>query len=147
MQDLTSERSSVRLQNKRSIRVVLKEEKSGKIVPIVLTEIWLKDKSPANVYTLDGFISPIVCSRARRGGRVLVSVKDGLKFRVVKKSAEDLLQIWTLQIQTNPKDILNITALYKSPQVPRNMFLNKPSDHLTSAGYFSGNNLLCGTLT
>ena len=59
-----------------------------------------------------------MCNRASRGGGVSVSVKYGLKFRVVKKSAEDLLQILTLQIQTNTKDILNITALYKSPQMP-----------------------------
>ena len=52
MQDLTSERSSVLLQNIRSasknldeFRVVLKEEKNpGKIVAIVLTETWLEKK-------------------------------------------------------------------------------------------------------
>ena len=92
MQDLTSEKSSVLLKNIRSasknleeLRVVLKEEKNpGKIVAIVLTETWLKDNSPANVYKLDGFNSPIMCNQARRGGGVSVSVKDGLKFRVVK---------------------------------------------------------------
>ena len=85
-----------------------------------------------------------MCNRARRGGVVSVSVKDGLKFRVVKKSVEDLLQILTLQIQTNPKDFLNITAPYKSPQMPQSMFLNKLTDQLTAVVYLSGNNLLCG---
>ena len=145
MHDLTSERSSVLLQNTRSasknldeFRVVLKEERTlEKIVAIVLTETWLKDNSPANVYKLDGFNSPIMCNRDRRGGGVSVSVKDGLTFKT-------FLQILTLQIQTNPKDILNITALYKPPQMPHNMFLNKLTDHLTSVGYLSGHNLLCG---
>ena len=86
----------------------------------------------------------IICNRDCRGGGVSISLKDGLKFRVVKKSVADLLQLLTLQIQTNPKDILNITALYKSPQMNHNMFLNKLTDHLTSVGYLSENNLLCG---
>ena len=85
-----------------------------------------------------------MCNRIRRGGEISVSVKDGLKFRVVEKSVEDLLQIFTLQIQTNSKDFLNITALYKSPQMPHNMFFNKLTDHFTAVGYLSGSNLLCG---
>ena len=82
--------------------------------------------------------------RARRGGGVSVCVTDGLKFRVVGKRVEDLLQILTLQIQTNPKDFLNITAGFTSPQMPHNILFNKPTDHLTSVVYLSGNNLLCG---
>ena len=85
MQDLTSERSSVLLQNIRSasknldeFRVVLKEDNNpGKVVAIVLTETWLKDSAPANVYKLDGFNSAIMCNPARRAGGTSVSVKTG----------------------------------------------------------------------
>ena len=75
-----------------------------------------------------------MCNQAHREGGVSVSVKDGRKFKVDKKCAEDLLQVLTLQIQTNPKDILKITALFKSPQMSRNKFPNKLTDHLTSVG-------------
>ena len=92
MQDQTSERSSIRLQNIRSasqnvdeFRVDQKEEKTLENCCNCSDRTkWLTDNSVANVYKLDGFNSPIRRNQARRGGGVSVSVKDKLKLRVVE---------------------------------------------------------------
>ena len=96
---------SVVLQNIRSLaknfdnfNVFLKTLRNEPAV-LCLTETWLSEKYPNNIFKIDGYQTLVSVNRKRRGGGVAIYVKDTLNYKIISSFNENKLQI------TNPRNM------------------------------------------
>ena len=97
---------------------------------IALTETWLDNDSNENVFEIEGYCKPVTCNRSwGTSGGVMLYIKSGLPFRVLKKDTE---RKWLLVEIMTPKSFLVGVSYRCERKFSKDTYCGRLLEELTS---------------
>ena len=113
----------------RSITNVLLKTLRNEPAVLCLTETWLSEKYPNNIFKIDGYQTLVSVNRKRRGG-VAIYVKDTLNYKIISSFNENKLQIITIKVEIGTNNEFYVSCVYLPPNATTDANLKNLENYL-----------------